>query len=225
MCVKQQPMKHVRHRRCRRPQCAERAPITLGPACGHRLGVGPEAGAVSFVTPDGEFADSGVGLWQNDHMAVDGDAAFALPLGATGFFRSKDGPPPETDQRTFRAALYAAARAAKGCVGEVEEQAYPRTFHTATVIESTGEYAILCHAHHPWIAFAQERRDWYTEEFRAPPPWARTFADLGFAVLDRAQLTRPLTDVDTSALTQGEWRHVRLYGITTVGGVLFNAWD
>ncbi len=157
-------------------------------------------------------------------MAVDKDVAFTLPRGATGFFRPKDGPLPETDQRRFRAALYAAARAAGGRVGELEEQAYPRTFHTATVVEGTHESVILCHAHHPWIAFARERRDWYTEEFLAPPPWAHAFADLGFAVLGRAQLTLPLPDVDTSVLTRGEWREVRFYGITTLGGVLFNAW-
>jgi hypothetical protein len=47
----------------------------------------------------------------------------------------------------------------------------------------------------------------------------------GFVVLDRAQLTLSLSDIDTSVLTQGEWREVRFYGITTLGGVLFNAWD
>ncbi|MER7196168.1 hypothetical protein [Streptomyces flaveolus] len=35
----------------------------------------------------------------------------------------------------------------------------------------------------------------------------------------------PLSDVDTSVLSQGEWREIRLYGITTLGGTLFNAWD
>jgi hypothetical protein len=164
-------------------------------------------------------------LGRMSHMAMDKDAAFTLPRGATGFVQPKDGPLPETDQRTFRAALYAAARAARGQVGEIEEQTYPRTFHTATVIAGTGECVILCHAYHPWIAFAQERRDWYTEEFLAPPPWAHTFADLGFVVLGRGQLTLPLSDIDTSVLTQGEWREVRFYGITTLGGVLFNAWD
>jgi hypothetical protein len=158
-------------------------------------------------------------------MAADKDAAFALPRGATGFFQPKDGPLPEVDHRTFRAALYAAARAANGHVGQVEEQAYPRTFHTATVVASAGEHVVLCHAHHPWIAFAEELRDWYTDEFLTPPPWAHAFADLGFAVLDRVRLTAPLADIDTSVLTQGEWRDVRFYGITTLGGVLFNSWD
>jgi hypothetical protein len=158
-------------------------------------------------------------------MAVDNDLAFTLPRGATGFFQPKDGPLPETDQRTFRAALYAAARVAKGHVGEMEEQTYPRTFHTATIIEGTGEWVVLCHAHHPWIAFAQERRDWYTEEFLAPPRWAHTFADHGLVVLNRVQLTLPLPDIDTSVLTRTEWREIRSYGITTLGGVLFNSWD
>ncbi|WP_371100548.1 hypothetical protein [Streptomyces sp. PU_AKi4] len=160
-------------------------------------------------------------------MAADKDAAFILPRGATGFFRPEDGPLPLTDQRAFRTALYAAARAAGGRVGEVEEQTYPRTFHTATVIAGTDEYVVLCHAHHPWIAFAAERRDWYTEEFLAPPPWAHIFTDLGFVVLDHAALTLSLSlsDVGTLVLTQSEWREVRFYGITTLGGVLFNAWD
>lgn len=159
------------------------------------------------------------------HMGVDKDAAFVLPRGATGLFQPKDGPLPEVDQRTFRAALYEAARAAEGQVGEMEQQTHPRTFHTATVIADAGECVVLCHAHHPWIAFAQQRREWYADEFLAPPPWAYIFTHFGFAVLDHAQLTAPLADIDTSVLTRGEWRQVRLYGLTSLGGVLFNAWD
>ncbi|MGW5639905.1 hypothetical protein [Streptomyces sp. NPDC003832] len=157
-------------------------------------------------------------------MAVDEDFPFALPRGATGFSRAQDGPLPETDRRTFRAALYAAARAADGRVSETEERAYPRTFHTA-VVEAADGCVVLCHAHHPWIAFATEHRDWYTDEFLAPPPWAHVFTGLGFSVLDRTQLTLPLSAVDTSVLSRGEWRALRAHGITTLGGVLFNAWD
>lgn len=158
-------------------------------------------------------------------MAADQPATFALPRGATGFVGPKGGPLPETDLRAFRTALHAAARAAGGRVGEMETRAYPRTFHTASVVEDTGECVVLCHAHHPWIAFAQERRDWYTEKFLAPPLWARTFSDLGFAMLDGAQLTLPLSDVDTSVLTRDEWRRIRCHRITTLGGLLFNSWD
>ncbi|MFF4319499.1 hypothetical protein [Streptomyces sp. NPDC001568] len=84
---------------------------------------------------------------------------------------------------------------------------------------------ILCHAHHPWIAFAQERRDWYRQEFCSAPPWAHAFTEAGFVVLSSEQLVMPLSDVNTSVLTPGEWRQVRLYDTTTLGGVLFNAWD
>ncbi|MCL7382289.1 hypothetical protein [Streptomyces sp. 35G-GA-8] len=153
------------------------------------------------------------------------NSGFTLPLGATGFFRPKDSPLPETELRAFRAALYAAARVAGGEVGEVEEREYPRTFHTATVVGRGGENVVLCHAHHPWVAFAKERRDWYGEDFLAPPPWAHAFANAGFTVLSSERLATPLSEVDTAVLTQGEWREVRFYGITTLGGVLFNAWD
>jgi hypothetical protein len=158
-------------------------------------------------------------------MTDDEYAGFTIPRGATGFLHRGAGPLPETDLAGFRRALHAAARAAGGTVGELEKQGYPRTFHTATVVVGAAESVILCHAHHPWVAFARERRDWYTEEFVPPPLWAGVFTHLGFASLGPAQLTRPLRDVDTSVLTQGEWRQVRSYGITTLGGVLFNSWD
>lgn len=158
-------------------------------------------------------------------MANEENDRFTLPRGATGFYRPKDGPLPETDLSAFRAALYAAARVAGGEVGEVEERVYPRTFLTATVVRREGQNIVLCHAHHPWVAFAKAPRDWYGEDFLAPPPWAHAFANAGFTVLSSERLATPLSDVDTSVLTQGEWREVHFYGITTLGGVLFNAWD
>ncbi|MFI0741299.1 hypothetical protein ACH4PU_24955 [Streptomyces sp. NPDC021100] len=109
-------------------------------------------------------------------MIDDGDTGFVLPRGATGFFRPKEGPLPETDVRAFRTSLYAAARLAGGEVGEVEERAYPRTFHTAAVVggaggsAGSGESVVLCHAPHPWVAFARTRQDWRQEKFLAPPP-------------------------------------------------------
>ncbi|MEV6393447.1 hypothetical protein AB0M39_01445 [Streptomyces sp. NPDC051907] len=157
-------------------------------------------------------------------MVNEGNSGFTLPRGATGFFVPKDGPLPETDLRAFRTALYAAARLAEGQVGEMEGQEYPRSFHTASVVDRTGESVILCHAHYPWIAFAEERRNWYEEEFLSPPSWASVFAEAGFAVLSSEQLATPLSDLDTSVLAQAEWRHIRSYGITTLGGTLFNAW-
>ncbi|MER0244974.1 hypothetical protein AAHZ94_23870 [Streptomyces sp. HSW2009] len=157
-------------------------------------------------------------------MVNDG-TRFVLPRGATGFSSPKDGPLPQTDLRAFRAALYAAARGAEGEVVEVEEQAYPRTFHSATVIGRAGESIVLCHAHHLWVAFAQTLREWYQDEFTAPPTWAHAFTDAGFSVLSDGQLATPLSDVDASVLGPGEWREIRNYGITTLGGVLFNAWD
>ncbi|MEH0418250.1 hypothetical protein [Streptomyces sp. B21-083] len=44
-------------------------------------------------------------------------------------------------------------------------------------------------------------------------------------VLSSERLATPLSDVDTSVLAQNEWRQVHSYGITTLGGLLFNAWD
>lgn len=158
-------------------------------------------------------------------MLNEGNDGFTLPRGATGFYLPKDGPLPETDQSAFRAALYAAARVAGGEVGEVEERVYPRTFHTATVVGREGEGVVLCHAHHPWVAFANARQDWYREGFLAPPAWAHAFANAGFRVLSSERLATPLSEVDTSVLTPGEWREIRFCGITTLGGVLFNAWD
>ncbi|WP_018548807.1 hypothetical protein [Streptomyces sp. LaPpAH-108] len=150
---------------------------------------------------------------------------FPLPHGATGLFRPQDGPLPETDPRAFRAALHAAARAGGGRVGEVVEQAYPRTYHAATVVDRAGEWTVLCHAHHPWIAFADGLRDTCVSGFREPSEWARAFCGAGFTVLDADRLALPLSRVDTSVLTEGEWHGIRFYGVTTLGEVLFNSWD
>ncbi|MEU8779298.1 hypothetical protein [Streptomyces sp. NPDC048606] len=157
-------------------------------------------------------------------MTNEGNTDLALLRGATGYFVPADGPLPDTDLRAFRSALIAAARVGAGHVGEMEVQAYPRTFHTASVVDRTGESVVLCHVHHPWIAFAQERRNWYAEQFIHPPSWASAFTEEGFAVLNDEQLATPLSAMDTSVLTRGEWRQIRSYGITTLGGVLFNSW-
>ncbi|MEV0449201.1 hypothetical protein [Streptomyces sp. NPDC050600] len=158
-------------------------------------------------------------------MVNEGNTGLALPRGATGFFVPKDGPVPETDLRAFRGALHAAARAVGGQVGEIQVQEYPVTFHTASVVDRTRERVVLCHAHHPWIAFAQERRTWYAEEFAPIPAWSSHFTEAGFVLLSDERLATPLSDIDTSMLTRNEWRHIRSYGITTLGGALFNAWD
>lgn len=61
--------------------------------------------------------------------------------------------------------------------------------------------------------------------FREPPDWARAFSGAGFTVLGADLLTAPLSQVNTSVLTDGEWREIRFYGIATLGEVLFNSWD
>ncbi|MFH8366717.1 hypothetical protein [Streptomyces sp. NPDC018031] len=157
-------------------------------------------------------------------MAVPQDPS-TLPAGATGFLRPGSGTPPETDPRAFRGALYAAARAAGGRVGEVVEREYPRTFHLATVVHGGAESVVLCHAHHPWVAFAAERREWYRDEFLPAPPWSGPFAAAGFAVLGAERLTVDLAGLDTSVLSPQERRQIRLYRTDTLGGALFNCWD
>ncbi|MGW8883921.1 hypothetical protein [Streptomyces sp. NPDC055749] len=154
------------------------------------------------------------------------DGAFTLLRGATGFHRPKEGPLPDTNLRAFRTALYAAARAAGGRVDEVEEQEYPQTFHTASVIHDyAGEGVVLCHAHHPWVPFAHERREWYRDEFVPPPLWAHPFAVLGFTALSTEQFITPISDLDTSLFSRSEWHQIGFFPITTLGGALFNAWD
>ncbi|MCE7081867.1 hypothetical protein [Streptomyces sp. ST2-7A] len=158
-------------------------------------------------------------------MCGNGETAFVLPRGATGFFRPGDGPLPEIDRRLFRTGLYEAARLAEGTVGEVEERTYPCTFHIASVLHDREESVVLCHAHHPWIAFVRERGLWFDTGFIDPPWWARAFSWVGFEVLDRLLLTTPLEEVDTSGLSREERSACRLYENTTLGGLLFNARD
>ncbi|WP_416986493.1 hypothetical protein [Streptomyces sp. T028] len=149
---------------------------------------------------------------------------FPLPPGATGFF-PPHAPLPETDPRTFRTALYTAARAARGRVDEVEDHVHPRTYRTGTVIHPAGRTVVLGHLHHPWIAFVPERRDAYADEFLSPPPWADVFSAAGFLVLTGDQLSVPLAGEASSGLTPFEWRQAVYHGTATLGGAVFNTWD
>ncbi|MDX2760583.1 hypothetical protein [Streptomyces europaeiscabiei] len=44
-------------------------------------------------------------------------------------------------------------------------------------------------------------------------------------VLTDKQLVTPLSEVASSSQSQAEWRQVRYHGVTTLGGMHFNAWD
>lgn len=54
-------------------------------------------------------------------------------------------------------------------------------------------------------------------------PGVRPHAE--FVVLDPQRLATSLSGADTSVLMQGEWREICFYGIASLGGVIFNAWD
>ncbi|MFC1418357.1 hypothetical protein [Streptacidiphilus cavernicola] len=152
---------------------------------------------------------------------------FQLARGATGFRGAKDDLLPETDLQAFRAAWYMAARVTGGQVGEFVRQAYPRSFHTATVVERNGTHVVvLCHAYLPLIAFAAaDPRPGYVDEFQDPPVWSNIFTDAGFTVMSAHLLNSPLSQVDTSDLRPAEWMQIRYWRATRLGEVLFNSWD
>jgi hypothetical protein len=150
---------------------------------------------------------------------------FRLEKGATSFHDPKDSPLPKTDVRALRSAWHTAARLARGQVGEFAEQKYPQTFHNATVTNRDGLHVILCHAHFPLVAFVADQQYWYVDEFRDAPPWSSAFTDAGFVVMSAQQLNSPLADAETSALSVAEWRQIRHWRVTSLGGVLFNSWD
>lgn len=116
------------------------------------------------------------------------------------------------------------ARAARGQVGDFVERRYPQTFHSATLTDRDGTHVALFHAHHPLTAFVDERRHWYTDEFREPPAWAGVLAHHGFAVLSAALLLAPFPAADVSALSGSELRQIAFRRPDTVGAALFNAW-
>lgn len=154
-----------------------------------------------------------------------GDVVFRLERGATGFYDPTDGPPPAIDSRALRAAWHASARVAGGLVGEWVEQEYPRNYHTAHLIAHAVLHVALCHAHLPLIAFVSEQRLCYENEFLDPPAWSWPLVESGFLLLSVEQLSTPLSEVDTAVLTDMEWREVRFWGVTQLGGVLFHSWD
>lgn len=43
--------------------------------------------------------------------------------------------------------------------------------------------------------------------------------------VEERTLGTPLADLDTSGFSRTEWHQIGCFGLTTLGGVLFNAWD
>jgi len=154
-------------------------------------------------------------------------AVFRLERGATGFRHGKDQELPAVDIRMFRAGCHAAARVAGGTVELIVERTYPRNFHSAVIAAAAGRLGILCHVHHPWIAFIEEGAGsgGYPGVFVDPPAWAGTFAEMNFTIMSRGLLDSPLSEVDTAALTTAEWSQIRSWRPASVGRALFNSWD
>lgn len=150
-------------------------------------------------------------------------SGFRLERGATGFF--SEPPVPRTDPRACRTAWYAAARAGRGRVGEFAVREHAQSYHSAVIDDRDGSHCALFHAHYPLVAFVDERRYWYTDEFREPPAWAAALDDFGLTVLSTSVLLAPLSSVDTSALSAEEWQHIEYWRPETVGALLFNTWD
>lgn len=84
---------------------------------------------------------------------------------------------------------------------------------------------MLCHAHYPLLAFVCGVRDWYSTEFIDPPGLADQYVRFGFTTLTADVLLSPLADLDTSAISNEEWRQIRYWQPPTVGAALFNRWD
>jgi hypothetical protein len=158
-------------------------------------------------------------------VQYDSVTAFAIPAGATGFRRSTASPLPLVDLKLVRAAWHSAAWLTGGQPGELDEQRYPETFHTATIVRRDGQHVMLCHVHYPLLAFVSGVSDWYTTDFIDPPGLADQYVHAGFTALTAAVLLSPLAEVETSSLSADEWRQIRRWQPPTVGAVLFNRWD
>jgi hypothetical protein len=156
-----------------------------------------------------------------------GGAVFRLERGVTGFGDQKGPELPATDIRTFRAACYAAARAAEGSVDRITERTYPRNFHSAVFVTPNDPYTILCQGYYPLIAFVHHGTGSWASPgvFMDPPTWAGVFADMGFTLMSRRLLDSPLSEVDTTALTAADWTQIRSWRPVSLGKTLFNSWD
>lgn len=151
---------------------------------------------------------------------------FRLERGATGF----GGHEPErsaVDIRLFKTGCYTASRAANGVVEQFAEREYPGSFHFAVIATHADRLRVLCHATHPWVAFAEDGTGSWADPgvFIDPPPWTGVLADLGFTLLSRELLNTPLDETDTTALAKAEWSQIRYWCPPNVGRTLFNGWD
>ncbi|MCB5181839.1 hypothetical protein [Streptomyces antimicrobicus] len=150
---------------------------------------------------------------------------FVLPRGATGFRHISEPELPRTGVEVCRAAWQAAARAAGGEAVDFMEHGYPQSFHSGSLTDDAGPHVAVFHANYPYVAFVDERRCAYSDEFLEPPAWAAALCAAGFTVLGAAVLRAPLDACDTSALGDAEWSQIEYWEPPTLGALLFNMWD
>jgi hypothetical protein len=152
---------------------------------------------------------------------------FRLERGVTGFRYGEEAELPEISVQRLRGACYEAARSTGGAVEQVVEKTYPRNFHFAVVVGSADQFAVLCNAVYPWVAFTQGGTGDVVGPgtFVDPPACATAFAEMGFIVMSRQLLESPLSAVDTAALGKGDWMQIRSWQPTNVGQTVFNSWD
>jgi len=149
-----------------------------------------------------------------------------LPQGITGFAEGGRGvAAPTVDFRSFARACHMAARAGSGRVERVEAASYPRNYHRAILRLGAAPVAVLCNAHHPWIAFAEASENLPLRFTDAVALAARFSDEFPCEVLDFTTLETHPDEAVLAGLGDAERKQVGYWRPRRIGDIIFNSWD
>jgi len=149
-----------------------------------------------------------------------------LPEGITGFAGGGRGvAAPTVDFKSFARACHMAARAGSGRVERVEAASYPRNYHRAILRLGAAPVAVLCNAHHPWIAFAVASEN-LPLRFSDDVALAARFSDaFPCEVVDFTTLETHPDEAALAGLGDAERKQVGYWRPRRIGDIIFNSWD
>ncbi|RCS41032.1 hypothetical protein DTL42_20800 [Bremerella cremea] len=150
-----------------------------------------------------------------------------LQRGITGFRDRRDQPLPMCDLNAFRSACHTVSQVTKCSLSApIQQPNNQRNFITAQFATPYGEIAAMLNQHFPLLGFAVASLPGKQLRFVDAPEQATAFTQLGmYRVLSLSDLQQPITDDDLASLSPTEIEQVNYWKPTSLGQIIFNAWD
>lgn len=131
------------------------------------------------------------------------------------------------DLNAFRSACHTVSQVTQSSLlAQIRQPNDQRNFLTAQFATPLGEIAALLNQHVPLLGFAVPSRPGKPLRFADVRELANAFAQLGmYRVLSLSDLQQPITADELARLSPTEIEQVNYWKPTSLGQIIFNAWD